>query len=905
MKKNIVLILILGFLFGNNLNAQGFLRAEGKQIVNENGDPYLLRGMGLGGWMVQEGYMLQTAEFAGPQHKIKAAIKDVIGEEALEEFYNAWLTNNMQKVDVDSLASWGFNSIRLPMHYNLFTLPIEDEPVEGENTWLEKGFELTDNIIEWCKANDMYVILDLHAAPGGQGYDAAISDYDDTKPSLWESSANRNKTVALWKRIAERYKDEPTIAGYDLLNEPNWDLPGGSLLKSLYQQITTAIRQVDQTHIIFIEGNWFANDFTGLTPPWDDNLVYSPHKYWSTNDQGSIQWVLNLRNQHNVPLYLGESGENGNVWFRDAIKLLEDNNIGWAWWPMKKVESVAGPLSVTKTDGYQRLLNYWKGSGPKPSQEEAIETIMKLADDYKMENCRFQKDVIDAMFRQVQEDESKPFAKHMIPGIVMATDFDLGTNGIAYEDSDVANYSVSTGTFTSWNTGWNYRNDGVDIERSEDTQNTNGYNVGWTNAGEWIQYTVDIESDGIYDLNIRNAAGDFGGLLRFTIDDIDITSSQIIPYSGGYQDWQTTSINDVILEAGTHQMRIHIDAPGYNLGSFEFEKTGETSDVDAAYLSGYVTDNDELELTISKGLKSETEVNPSDFRVLINGGMLPATSVEIDNINNRKIILNVDYNIVFTDIVKVSYNGADIPADDETVLGPFGFQDVQNLLPAFVTLPTKIEAEDYVFQSGFQLESTEDIGGGQNIGFLDVNDFADYNVYVPNAGLYELDFRTASQSSTGGVRLDFLNEFNGVIASKSFYFPSTGGWQNWTTNSATMVLPEGYFTMRMTIIQAPFNMNWMNFDFLTNTESVEPFGKIQIYPNPNTGRFSLEASLNSDQEVLIRVMDINGKELTSIGERGKEIKRTIDLSEMGNGIYLLQLIRENGNAETRKIIVSR
>ncbi len=178
-------------------------------------------------------------------------------------------------------------------------------------------------------------------------------------------------------------------------------------------------------------------------------------------------------------------------------------------------------------------------------------------------------------------------------------------------------------------------------------------------------------------------------------------------------------------------------------------------------------------------------------------------------------------------------------------------------------------------------------------------------MYVPNSGLYELDFRTASQSSTGGVRLDFLNEFNGVVASKSFYFPSTGGWQDWSTNSAPMVLPEGYFTMRMTIIQAPFNMNWLNFDFLTNTESVELVDKVLIYPNPSNGIFRLQTKLNSEQDVLIKVLDFTGKELTTKIESGKEIDTALDLSEFQNGIYLLQLIRENGIPETHKIIISR
>ena len=207
----------------------------------------------------------------------------------LLNFYEAWLNNHVTKADIDSLASWGFNSIRLPMHYNLYTLPIQQEPVSGEQTWLEKGFELTDNLLSWCADNEMYLILDLHAAPGGQGMDEAISDYDPDLPSLWESAENREKTVALWRRLAERYADEEWIGGYDLINEVNWNLPNNTMLRNIYMDITAAIREVDNNHIIFIEGNWFANDFTNLTPPWDDNMVYSFHKYWTLNNTESIQ----------------------------------------------------------------------------------------------------------------------------------------------------------------------------------------------------------------------------------------------------------------------------------------------------------------------------------------------------------------------------------------------------------------------------------------------------------------------------------------------------------------------------------------------------------------------------------------------------------------------------------------
>ncbi len=193
--------LLLFFLIATSTSfAQGFLHQEGQKIVNGNGQNVLLRGLGLGGWMVQEGYMLKTADFAGTQFKIKQEIVDLIGEEKTEEFYQKYLENGITKQDIDSLAKWGFNSVRLPMHYNLYTLPIEKENVSSENTWLEKGFVMTDNLLKWCAENKMYLILDLHAAPGGQGKDANISDYDETKPSLWESEANKKKMIAFWKK---------------------------------------------------------------------------------------------------------------------------------------------------------------------------------------------------------------------------------------------------------------------------------------------------------------------------------------------------------------------------------------------------------------------------------------------------------------------------------------------------------------------------------------------------------------------------------------------------------------------------------------------------------------------------------------------------------------------------------
>ncbi len=87
----------------------------------------------------------------------------------------------------------------------------------------EEGFKTIDTLLTWCEENEMYLILDLHAAPGGQSA-GGIADYNPSNPSLWESEVNKNYTVELWKTLAERYDDEEWIGGYDLINEPAWDL---------------------------------------------------------------------------------------------------------------------------------------------------------------------------------------------------------------------------------------------------------------------------------------------------------------------------------------------------------------------------------------------------------------------------------------------------------------------------------------------------------------------------------------------------------------------------------------------------------------------------------------------------------------------------------------------------------
>ncbi|MBI2416918.1 MAG: cellulase family glycosylhydrolase [Ignavibacteriales bacterium] len=352
--KKIIFLAVLAFLT-IQMYPQGFLSTSGKKIVDGNGQEIILRGIGLGGWLVQEGYMLQTSGFANAQWEIRAKIADLIGPAETEIFYENYRKNFIRREDIKAIKSWGFNSIRLPMHYNLLT------PQNQPGVWLEPGFAIIDSTLQWCKENQLYLILDLHAAPGGQSANN-ICDYNPANPSLWEDLNNRIRTVAIWNKLAARYANEPWIGGYDVLNETAWNLgSNNAMLRQLMVDITNAIRLVDNNHIIFVEGNWYATDFNGLTPKWDSKMAYSFHKYWNVNNTGAIQYLLDLRTNQNAPLWLGESGENSNQWFTDCIELMENNSIGWAWWTMKKLESTSGLMSIKKPVEFDQLLKYWSG----------------------------------------------------------------------------------------------------------------------------------------------------------------------------------------------------------------------------------------------------------------------------------------------------------------------------------------------------------------------------------------------------------------------------------------------------------------------------------------------------------------------------------------------------------------
>lgn len=835
MKRVVLLSILFSFIYANCLSQN--LKVNGKYLINDSGNEVILRGMGLGGWMLQEGYMLQLSSVANAQHEIRTKIEAEIGPDKTDEFYSAWLNNHTTKKDIDSLKSWGFNSIRLPLHYNLFTLPIQDEPVAGEQTWLEKGFALTDSLLKWCSENEMYLILDLHAAPGGQGRDAAISDYNSLFPSLWESEENIQKTIALWTKLADRYKDEPWMGGYDLLNEPNWgfsnpsDLNGclettNTPLRNLLIDLTNAIRSVDPNHVIFIEGNCWANNYSGMFPLWDNNMVLSFHKYWSYNDVESIQWILDFRNTYNVPIWLGESGENSNTWYKDAIEMMEENHIGWAWWPLKKV-GLNNILQIRKNEGFGKLIDYWEGKAGsvKPTTQASIDALMQLAEDSRIENTEFHPDVIDAMIRQPASDTNIPYKPHQVTQdgyILFAVDFDMGQAGSAYHDNIVANYHLSSDNYTAWNNGWNYRNDGVDIENCQDVQ-SNGYSIGWFQKDEWLSYSLQVETEGNYNLSFRTATTNSQSKMQLEINGFPLDNIISVPSSGGWQNWIDVIATGVYFRKGENTLKIYSRGTEFNLNYIQFSSPIDMGDSKPFLNSAMIgPDSNVIKLNFDQPMQPLTD--PALIQVRINDSTFIMDQLELAGYSRNILHLNHTKHISYGDVVELSYSGNEIKGANGLLVEPISSYPVKINMTnpeSQLKIPGKMEAEMASRNHGFRSDACQDIDGGLYLGWADQGNYLIYDTEVTQTGTYQLQTRYASQGFTSKFLLTEITE-TGENLLTEVTLPSTGNWQKWQSIlSQEFQLTKGTSQIKLEVKSGAFNLNWLEFKLINVPEESE------------------------------------------------------------------------------------
>ncbi|HML72695.1 MAG TPA: glycoside hydrolase family 5 protein [Macellibacteroides fermentans] len=374
-------------------NGKPFLKVKGQDIVTPNGESFLIQGINLGNWLNPEGYMFLFKDVSS-YRLIDQAFREMVGPDFTDQFWKTFKDNYITREDIAYIKQTGMNSIRLPFHYKLFT----DEDYMGLKS-NQDGFARVDSVIKWCKAEGLYVILDMHDAPGGQTGDNIDDSYG--YPWLFESETSKQLFSEIWKKIADRYKNEPTVLGYDLLNEPiatyftNKE-EINKLMVPVYKRGIEAIRSVDPNHIILLGGaQWNSNFSMFDEKAIDSNMLYTCHRYWCDTLQSNLQDFIDFRNKVNLPLYMGETGENTDEWVGGFRRLMERNNMGWHFWPFKKLEKTSCMVHIKKPANWDLIVEYTQKPrnnfneirAARPDQELVKKAMLELLENIKFAHC--------------------------------------------------------------------------------------------------------------------------------------------------------------------------------------------------------------------------------------------------------------------------------------------------------------------------------------------------------------------------------------------------------------------------------------------------------------------------------------------------------------------------------------
>jgi hypothetical protein len=146
---------------------------------------------------------------------------------------------------------------------------------------------------------------------------------------------------------------------------------------------------------------------------------------------------------------------------------------------------------------------------------------------------------------------------HLIPGQIEAEDYDTGGEGVAYHDTNTGN------------AGGQYRMDNVDIGVCLE----GGYNVGWTYSGEWLEYTVKVESSGNYNIEARTASTIYNGQFHIEIDGTNVTGTVTCLPTGSWDVYSTTTVSNIPLTAGPHIVRVVMESNSWNFNWIRFTRS--------------------------------------------------------------------------------------------------------------------------------------------------------------------------------------------------------------------------------------------------------------------------------------------------------------------------------------------
>lgn len=368
---------------GRQIVASDFLTASGGYLKDTAGNIVALRGVNAGGWLIQESWMcpINGADRAWANLDTINALKNRgFTDEQIQTLFNTYQNNWFTTTDLDNLKAMNVNLLRVPFWYRNFMKDENGTWITGNDLNNNPGIQKLDWVISECGKRGIYVILDLHGAPGGQSMDHCSGTL--AKNELYDSTKNRQIMADLWTKIASRYKGNPVVAAYDIMNEPqnnggysganSW-APGSSdalsRTFSVYDQMYKVIRAVDPDHVITMEAIWDRNCLPDPAQYGWKNLMYQMHVY-DTSINMIDQRVSDLKyyqSQYGVAAYAGEFNSDPNEEY--VMTKFNEAGISWSTWAYKGSKQSSGnnwflyyanlPYVDSTKDSYETILSKW------------------------------------------------------------------------------------------------------------------------------------------------------------------------------------------------------------------------------------------------------------------------------------------------------------------------------------------------------------------------------------------------------------------------------------------------------------------------------------------------------------------------------------------------------------------
>ena len=340
------LLLLTGLYSSTSFAQMSMLHAQGRSIVDANGQVVPLQGVNLGGWFVMEKWMVPLDSGSLPDtYSVMQTLDSRFGVETEQSLIRTYQQSWITTTDLDNIKNAGFNVVRAPIWWGQFYL-LNDQTPSG---WRADAFEMLDWLVSAAAARGIYVIIDMHGVVGGQ------STSDDTGRSgqnqYWTNNNFQGDTAYMWWQIANHFKGNPTVAGYDLINEPV-GTPSSDTVLNLYNQLYQSIRSVDPSHMVIMEGTWGNWNWSMLPNPsvfgWT-NVAYQMHEYQFNGSQAQVQQgstnQVNDFNNHasyNVPGYVGEFNDFGygaGTW-QFTTNAWNAAGLSWSMWSYKATDGL-------------------------------------------------------------------------------------------------------------------------------------------------------------------------------------------------------------------------------------------------------------------------------------------------------------------------------------------------------------------------------------------------------------------------------------------------------------------------------------------------------------------------------------------------------------------------------------